>query len=599
MINSMLELVEPALDTSLVYVSEIERMRERIAEYQDRRMDGDSFRRFRLQNGIYGMRGQVDIQMVRIKVPFGRLTSQQLDALGRATATYARGAGHVTTRQDIQLYRVPLTRVPDLLQELGAAGLTTRETSGSVVRNVTADALAGVAPDEAFDVRPYANTVARFFLRNPLTQNLPRKVKIAFSGSAADRAATGIHDIGALAVVQPRPGAAGACRGFQLWVGGGLGSSPHVAQLLEEFTPEDKLLPTLEAIVRVFDRLGNRQSRAKARLKFLVEQLGIAVFRDLVLKERAVLDLVLPQRYPAFDAGPDQIGWVASPPAAGNLHDAGADSADADYARWLASNVIGQKQPGYATVTIALPGGDLSPSQFHALAVITREFAGGECFTSIAQNIVLRWVPQSAVRSLYLALGEISLSDAGADRLSNVVGCPGADTCNTAIVCAHRLTLELHRQLSQQPELSLADDLRGVDIKVSGCPNSCGQHHVAAIGFYGGARRVNNVQTPHYMMLLGGRIAAGRAVFAKPVTSLPAKRVPEAITRVISLYRAGRQNAAETFYTWLDRVGVASLKSAFDDLRTLPNPESAPDLYRDWGEDVPFELHVGESECAV
>ncbi|MBI4790865.1 MAG: nitrite/sulfite reductase [Chloroflexi bacterium] len=586
-------LVEPALDTSLVSASEIERTRNFIADYTTGRMDGDCFRRFRLQNGIYGIRGQTDIQMVRIKIPFGRLTAHQLGGLGRAAETYARGVGHVTTRQDVQLYWVAVERVADLLADLGAVGLTTRESSGNVARNVTADALAGVAPDEAFDVRPYANTVARFLLRNPIALNLPRKFKIAFSGSPADRAVTAIHDIGALAVIRQ------STRGFQIYVGGGLGSNPHAGQLLEDFTPETNLLPTVEAVVRVFDRLGNRQTKAKARLKFLVEQLGIQPFRDLVFKERTALPLVRPQPYPAFDADPDRVGWLAAPQVIvrhGNGHNG---DQDAGYARWLESSVVRQKQPGFAAVSVALPGGDVTSSQFHALATIARDWARGECFTTVTQNIVLRWVREDALSDVYRALRAIGLGEAGAERLWDVVGCAGADTCNTAITTSHRLALALGDRLRARPDLYLAPDLRGIDIKVSGCPNSCGLHHVAAIGFYGGARRVNGLQTPQYMMLLGGRVLPGRVIFGKNVTSIPAKRVPQAVERVIDLYRAGRQDTDETFHDWLDRVGLASLKGQFEDLRNLPDPNLAPDLYRDWSQDFEFKLQVGEAECAV
>ncbi len=599
MIDTQITLVEPALDTSLVVSSEIERIRVFIADYKAGRMDADSFRRFRLQNGIYGIRGQVDIQMVRLRIPLGRLTAVQLEALGRAAGTYARGLGHVTTRQDIQLYWVPLERVPDLLAHLAAVGLTTRETSGSVVRNVTIDPLAGVAPDEAFDVRPYAYAVMRFWLRNPLSQNLPRKIKIAFSGSPADRAATGIHDIGALAVMhwidrKPMPG-------FQIFVGGGLGSSPHAAQLLEEWTPEANLLPTIEAIVRVFDRLGNRQTRGRARLKFLVDQLGIEAFRQFVFKERAVLPLVCAQPYPEFQAIPDGNGWGVSPSVRsgnGNAHN-GSEDKEAGYQRWLESNTVRQKQAEYMAVTLAVPGGDLTAIQFDCLASIVREFAHGECFTTIGQSIVLRWVPQPSVHELFLSLREIGLGQPGAGRLAKVVGCPGADTCNTAITTSHRLVLELSRRLAARPDLTFAPDLRDIDIRVGGCPNSCGHHQVAAIGFYGGARRVNGLQTPHYVMLLGGRVLPGKVVFGKPVTSVPAKRVPEAVERVISLYRAGRENEKETFHDWIGRVGTASLKNLFEDLKDLGDPGLAPDLYRDWGQDFPFKLQVGESECAV
>lgn len=599
MIDTRIALVEPTQDTSLVVSAEIERMREFIAALKAGRIDGDSFRRFRLQNGIYGIRGQTDIQMVRVRVPLGRLTALQLQALGRVTEAYARGIGHITTRQDIQLYWVPLERVVDLLTQLAAVGVTTRETSGSVVRNVSIDPLAGVAADEAFDVRPHADAIMRFWLRNPLSQNMPRKIKIAFSGSSADRAATAMHDIGALATlreVDRRPQ-----RGFQLFVGGGLSSSPHVAQLLEDWTPEDELLPTIEAILRVFDRLGNRQTRARARLKFLIDQMGIQAFRDLVFKERQVLSLVRPQPYPAFEAVPGPAGMETAPTTRGNGSGNGHSGSqpDADYARWLESNVILQKQLGYSAVTVVVPGGDLSASQFRNLVSIVREFARGECLTTIAQNIVLRWVPQQNVHDLYVALREIGLAQAGAGRISKVIGCPGAHTCNTAITTSHRLVLELTRHLTARPDLSVAPDLRGVDIKVGGCPNSCGHHQVAAIGFYGGARRVNGVQTPHYMMLLGGRVLSGNVVFGKPVTAIPAKRVLETVERVISLYRAGRRDAQETFHDWIGRVGVASLRDKFEDLKDLDDPAVAPDLYRDWGQDFPFKLQVGESECAV
>lgn len=597
MIDSRTILAEPGVDTSLVAFSEIDRIREFIADYKAGRIDGDSFRRFRLQNGIYGIRGQVDIQMIRIKVPFGRLTAHQLDGLGRAAQVYASGSGHVTTRQDVQLYQVPLECIPDLLADLGAVGLTTRETAGNVARNVTADPLAGVALDEAFDVRPYASTVAHFLLRNPISQNLPRKLKIAFSGSPADRASTGMHDIGALAVLRQVDGS--PVRGFQILVGGGLGSSPHAAKLLEDFTEGTLLLPTIEAVVRVFDRLGNRQSRAKARLKFLVEQLGLEAFRELVFKERTALRLVSPEPYPEFDADPERIGWVAPPPIVlrnGNGH---GSHEDGDYCAWLAGNAVLQKQPGYAAITVALPGGDVSAAQFHGLASLTREFARGECFTNIAQNVILRWVREDRLRDLYAALCDIGLGEAYANSLWNIVGCPGADTCNTAITTSHRLVLELGRRLRERDDLNTAQDLRGIDVKVSGCPNSCGHHQVAAIGFYGGARRVNGQQTPHYMMLLGGRVLPGKVIFGKPVTSVPAKRVPEAVERVISLYRSGRKDPDETFHDWIDRVGAGSLKNQFDDLRALPDPTLAPDLYRDWGQDFDFKLQVGESECAV
>ncbi|HEX2905573.1 MAG TPA: nitrite/sulfite reductase [Phototrophicaceae bacterium] len=588
--------VEPTLDTSLVVPEEIEHIRRVIADYRTGRIDGDAFRRFRLQNGIYGIRDRVDIHMVRIRIPFGRLTATQLEGLAVVAEHYAGGTGHITTRQNIQLYGIPLHRVADLLGDLGEIGLTTRESSGNVVRNVTTDPLAGVAPDEVFDVRPYANAVVRLLLRNPIAQNLPRKIKIAFSGSAADRAATGIHDIGALAVLRE------AQRGFQLFLGGGLGSNPHAAQRLEDFTPEADLLPTIEAVIRVFDRLGERKIRSKARLKFLIDQIGFETLRTLVLQERAALPLLQPQPYPAVAVNAEQIGWITRPaPAAaftGNHHLFENGNAAA-FQVWLSNNVIWQKQPDYAAVAVAVPGGNLTAFRFNALAAIARQFAQGEIFWTAAQNLLLRWVSWSDLPNLYQALRDIGLEAAGSDRLWNVIGCAGADTCNTAITTSHQLALELGRFLHARPDLSLADDLRGVDIKISGCPNACGHHHVAAIGFYGGARRVNGQQPSHYMLLLGGRILTGSAVFGTPVTSIPARRVPEAVERVLALYRAGRCDVAETFLAWVDRVGPASLKNQFEDLRSLPDPDTASKLYQDWGQTTTFKLQVKEAECAV
>ena len=611
--NNIVHPGEPEADISFVRPTEIVRLREAIGEYLAGRLDADSFRRFRLQNGVYGMRNLVNIQMVRVKIPLGRVTAAQLQALGRVAAAYAGGKGHFTTRQDIQLYGVPLECVPDVLAALAEVGLTSRETSGNVVRNVTVDPLAGVARDEAFDVRPHANAVVRYFLRNPISQNMPRKVKIAFSGSPADRSSTAIHDIGALAVT--REGEGGSERGFEIRVGGGLGSAPRVAALLEAFTPEGDLLPTVEAVIRVFDRLGNRQNRGRARLKYLVEQLGFEAFRDLVLKERATLTILQPDAYPELRKNIHEIGWVSALWPSVGPHD-NADAAQAPrgngngnghkcvqdaaaYGRWLSGNVVYQKQPGFVSVYIALPGGDAGEVQLAGLAEIARRFGRGELFATITQNLALRWVPGGALHELYSALAEIGLAAAGVNRVWNVVGCAGADTCNTAITTSHQLVLELARRLEKRHDLNFAPDLQGMDIKVGGCPNACGHHPVAAIGLYGGARRINGIQTPHYLMLLGGRVEGGAAVMGSPVTSIPAQRVPEAVERVIELYRAGRRAEDETFHQWLDRVGAASLKSQFDDLRQLPNPEVDAALYWDWGQDHPFQLQVGEAECAM
>ncbi len=588
---------EPPLDTSLVIPGEIERIRQMIAKYRMGSIEESLFRRFRLQYGIYGIRNQTGVQMVRVKVPFGRLTASQLEVMASVAENYASGHGHVTTRQDLQFYWIPLDRVPDMLAALGDVGITTREASGNVVRNLTADPLAGVAVDEVFDVRPYANAVARFLLRNPISQNLGRKFKISFSGSPADRAFAGIQDIGAIARIEEEGGF--KVRGFDIFVGGGLGANPRLANRLEAFTPAVQLLPTVEAIIRIFNRLGNRENRKKARLKFLVAQVGMDAFRELVFQERAVLPMVNAHPYPDF-AG-EHIGWTTPPHPVTALPSKGGKRplpGDPSYRQWYETNVIWQKQSGYAAVFVTLPAGDITAPQFRSLAEIARRFAGGEVYTTITQNIAFRWISKNSLADLYQALKETGLAAAGTHWLPDVVGCAGADTCNLGITTSHRLVQELIRRLSHQPDRYLAADLRGIDIKIGGCPNACGHHHIAAIGLQGGARRINGQLVPHYRLLLGGRVTAGGTVLGTPVVSIPARNVPQAVERVVTLYRAGF-NPGESFYEWIDRVGPTSLKGAFKDLQSLPDPDQNPHAYRDWGQETTFSIQVGESECAV
>ena len=597
MATAAYELVEPKLDTSLIVPEEFEQFRHMVQQYKSGKIEPDLFRRYRLQNGIYGIRNEVDIQMVRVKVPFGRMTAAQLDGLADVMDEFSDGRGHITTRQAIQFYWIPIERIPDMLAGLAKVGLTSREACGNTVRNVTADPLAGVAPDEVFDIRPYANTIVRFLLRNPIGQNLSRKFKISLSGSDADRAMAGMHDVGIIAALKEENGK--YVRGFKVHIGGGLGNAPRASILIEDFTREADLLPTVEAAVRIFDRLGNRQNRAKARLKFVVEQMGADAFRALVIKERNVLGLFQPKGYPNYEIHEEQIGWVDRQLPVASSQPPTDIPADAGYERWLADNVTGQKQAGFSAVQIAVPGGDLWSKDYRKLAQIARRFGQGEIFTTVTQNLVLRWIPNNDLYDLYLALHEMDLSESGTYRLWNVVGCPGADTCNLAITTSHQLTLELTKRLrGDMADLGFAEDLKGVDIKVSGCPNSCGQHHIAAIGFYGGARRLHGEQVPHYMMMLGGRTGSGSAVFGTPVISIPAKLVPDAIQRVISFYREQRTEG-ETYYQWIDRIGPASLKDKFNDLRDVPEMAVAAEVYKDWGQAMPFKLQVGEGECAV
>lgn len=549
------------LDPSIA--AEIDRFADLIARRQRGEVDEEDFRRFRLQRGIYGIRGQTDIQMVRVKIPYGSLTAAQLERLGKIAETFARGIGHITTRQDVQFYWVPLGQVPEVLRRLAEVGLTTREACGNVVRNVTACPLAGVCATEIFDVTPYAAALSRHLLRNPVCQALPRKFKIAFSGCATDCAVAGIHDIGALPIIREEGGV--GRQGFRLYVGGGLGPVPRAAHLLEPFTPAEDLILTAVAILRVFDRLGNRRNKARARMKFLIEELGIEEFRRLVLEERRVVWAAWPGELP-------RVPEVAEPAP---VSDAGVyppnGPVPAGFEVWQKSNVVAQKQAGFYAAYVTVAGGDLTADQFRALAALVQRFPGIELRTTSTQNLALRWIRETWLPGLYTALDAAGLGRPGVHGLGDVVSCPGADTCIQAVTYSHRLALELTRQLAQRPDpfttfragsstgsgqaLGLAEELKGVTIKISGCPNSCGHHHIATIGLCGAARKVGDRQVPHYQLLLGGEVSDGQVTFAQPVMRIPARRVPEAIFRLIELYQAERAEG-ESFMDWIKRKEV-------------------------------------------
>ncbi len=555
------------------------------------------FKRFRLQHGIYGIRGLTDIQMIRLKIPFGRLTGEQMAKIAQIARTYSNGTAHITTRQNMQLYYVDLEKIPQALAEFAEVGLTTREASGNVVRNVTACPLAGVCASEVFDVTPYAEATARFFLRNPVAQNMPRKFKIAFSGCTTDCALSAIHDIGAIAVIKTE--GKQVIKGFKLYVGGGLGASPKLAQLLEPFTPANRLLLTVEAIIRVFDRLGNRENRAQARMKFLIGALGIEKFRERVFAERTALWGAMPT-YPTIDddSAPRLIPGAlpASLPV---------DTRNPALQQWIATNVVPQKQKGFYSVFIFLPGGDITTAQLIQLSAIARRYARNEVRTTITQNMVLRWVEEKNLETLFKILQPIGLAKPGAHRLGDVVSCPGADTCNLAITHSQRLAKELIRRLETTGDLALADDLQDIIIKISGCPNSCGHHHTAPIGLQGAAKKVNGQQVPYYTLLLGGHMDAENSTYGTPMMRLPARRVPDAIIKLVQEYRTQRQNG-EAFLDWLQRLDTPNgalkrtIRALLSEFESLPQPEVSPELYVDWGqENGVFAVEIGEGECAT
>ncbi len=579
------EFLREAPDASREEIVQFQRLVER---YFLGELSPDEFKARRLQMGTYGIRNVDGVHMMRIKVPAGRLSTEQLECLADLAQTYSKGIGHITTRQDIQLYWIPTNEAPTAMARAAAVGLTTREACGNSVRNVTACPLAGVSPTELFDVTKHAEAVTRHFLRNPVSQKLPRKFKIAFEGCSVDHAKTAIHDIGAVAAIREDGGK--RTMGFRIYVGGGLGAAPMSAILLEPFTPPVELLRTCEAIVRVHDRLGDRKNKATARIKFVVKRLGADAFRREVFTERAKLPRYV---YPEMDAtetdetSPAPIEPSTTDGPIGNV-----------FSQWLVTNVVRQKQPGYSVVTIRLRLGDISSDQMRALARIVRRHGGGWLRVSIEQNLVLRWIRNDRLISVYRELAPVGLAEPEADRLQDVTSCPGASTCQLGIAASRGLAGAVEARLREAR--LFGEDVDHIRIKISGCPNSCSQHHIADIGFFGGARKINERLVPHFQLLLGGRITEEKAEFGQPILKLPARRIPDAVVRILERYRKDRQSKQESFKVFTTRVGSEYWKAALDAFTTLPSYEASADAYRDWGVETDFSLGgMGPGECAA
>ena len=566
---------------------EIDEFKRLVEQYFTGELSPDEFKARRLHMGTYGIRNTKDIHMMRIKIPAGKFTPEQLECLADVAEQYSKGIGHFTTRQDMQLYWIPTKDVPGVMAKTAAAGLTTREACGNSVRNVTACPLAGVSPAEVFDVTKHAEAVTKHFLRNPTSQKLPRKFKIAFEGCPTDHARTAIHDIGAVAAVTEEGGK--KVLGFRLYVGGGLGAAPMQAISLEPFTPTTDLLRTCEAMVRVHDRLGNRKNKAQARIKFVVKQLGPDAFRKEVFAER--------DKLPAYPYPDMQVTDTDEKPGTPAPDIRPAAAVNGTWKRWMFTNVIGQKQDGFSTVTIRLRLGDISSAQMRGLAKIIRRF-GCRARVVITQNVMLRWVRNEHLQALFSELEPLGLAETEAEKLHDVTSCPGAETCQLGISASRGLSRALEQRFK---EVGLTgEDIENVHIKVSGCPNSCGQHHVADIGFFGGAKKVGEHLAPHFQLMVGGMTDEGKAIFGQPVLKLPAKRIPDAVVKMLELYRTDRASAQESFRSFSGRVGVAYWKQALEPYTSLPAYEQSPEAYRDWGAETEFSLGgMGPGECAA
>ena len=579
-------------------LEEIETFEDEVARLQSGETPVEMFKPFRLQFGIYGQR-QPDVQMVRIKIPFGGLTANQLRRIAELADTYATGVGHVTTRQDIQLHFAPLPQVGTIMRKLAEVDVTTREACANTVRNVTACALAGICPGEVFDVTPYANTVAQHLLRNPLTQSLPRKFKIAFSGCQSDCALTPIHDVGLLANRNDQ-----GTIGFKMVVGGGLGSTPRVAKLLREFVPIEELLPSIEACIKVFDNLGNRKNRSKARMKFVIDKLGFDEFKrqwqeayDVLLKSGATTPIfkLLPYQdeAPLIMPTKSSNGTSSNGNGTGNGSN-GSTGAQSSFEVWRRTNVIAQRQAGFLAAVIKLPSGDMTTEQMYALADFAETYANGNIRTTISQNMIIRWIPESRIHELYDALVSQNLGAPGAEGVEDIVSCPGTDTCGLGITSSKGLA----RALSELfPAGETPNDLKGVDVKISGCHNSCAQHHIATIGLHGVGKRIGDHIAPVYELHLGGQVN-GTAKIAQLIVKVPAKNVPAAIQHLLDYYRENREDG-ESLQAFITRTGKAKLKEQLIPHTFLPAFAENSEYYFDWEADEEFSVEdLGPGECA-
>jgi len=591
-------VVPAARDLTDEQYRDIERFERAIAQYLAGEISEDVFRVMRLNNGVYGQRQGGTNQMVRIKLPAGTITPEQLDLMGRLSEEYSRGWGHITTRQNVQVHYVELTKVPDLMRELAEVGLTSREACGDTVRNVMACHLAGACPHEFLDVTPWAEAAFEHFVRNPLGQRLPRKFKINFSGCSTDCGQAMFNDVGVIAA--PRTLDDGSVEnGFRIFIAGGLGANPHPALALEDFTTREDLLPTIEAVLRVFDQTGNRDNKLRARLKWVVDQLGIDEVRRRVLKIRHTLPASSswPGGIPAIvaKAGDAPAGKSSTVEATAVGHGVSISLTPRDpYERWVATGVVRGTANGTVSAVAYAALGDITASQFRALARIQRELSA-DVRLSNRQNVVFRGLTEAQLPTLYAGLDAIGMARPGAELARDVVACPGADTCNIAVTQSRGLAKAIGEALEEE---GLAE-VGGVRINISGCTNSCGQHHASDIGFFGAERRAHGRSAPGYQMLLGGYVGQEQIHFGEKATRLPAKAAPQAVVRVVRQF-ADERTAGESFRGWMERSGGASaIGASLKDLDVFPTFDEAPEFYSDFDETGPFVAEVGESECAV
>jgi sulfite reductase (ferredoxin) len=571
------EIENPIVEKDIL---ELER---KIHLFNEGKIDEERFRSLRLARGIYGQR-QFGVQMIRIKLPYGKVTSEQLHRISNVSDDYSRGRLHITTRQDIQIHHVSLDRTPELWAQLEKDDITLREACGNAVRNITASETAGIDVDEPFDVSPYADATFKFFLRNPICQEMGRKFKMSFSGTDDDSAISFIHDLGFIAKIKTENGV--SKKGFKVLLGGGLGSQPRHADVIYNFLEEDLLIPTIEGVLRIFDRFGERAKRAKARLKFLVKEIGVEAFLELVSDEINALEN---KKFKIDTAAFEQpISFQEEAIPSVKIENEGA------FQKWKETNVIKQKQAGLFAIGIKVHLGDFYTPKARLLADLVKKYAANEIRLTLRQNILIRHIREELLPFFYVELKKLGFANAGYNSTADITACPGTDTCNLGISSSTGIAVVLEKVLEEEYPQYLNN--KEIAIKISGCMNACGQHNMAHIGFQGMSLKVGNLQAPALQVLIGGGILGdGNGRFSDKLLKIPSKRGPESL-RVLLDDIAKNQQEKETFLEYYDRQGKIYFYDLLKRLSDTTNLE--PSDFVDWGHSEKYVKAIGVGECA-
>ncbi|MCH4553192.1 MULTISPECIES: HEPN domain-containing protein [Aestuariibaculum] len=566
------EIENPIVEKDIIELA------RKIELFNNGNIDEEKFRSLRLARGVYGQR-QEGVQMIRIKLPYGKVKSNQLRRISDVSDEYSRGRLHITTRQDIQIHYVDLNRTPELWAELEKDDVTLREACGNTVRNVTASETAGIDVNEPFDVSPYADALYKFFLRNPICQEMGRKFKVSFSSTDADTGLAYMHDLGFIAKSE------NGVRGFKVMIGGGLGSQPRHADVLYDFLPSDKIIPTMEGVLRIFDRYGERKSRAKARMKFLIKDIGLEAFKALVEEEQNAIEF----KTVAIDADAYEVSVPVSVEAPQvEIKDQKA------FEIWKSTNLIPQKQEGYVAIGIKVLLGDFYTDKARLLADLVDKYAAGEIRLTLRQNIVIPFVKEELVPFFYTELEKLGFVEVGYNKAVDITACPGTDTCNLGIASSTGIADELERVIkAEYPQYLNNDD---VVIKISGCMNACGQHNMANIGFQGmSVRTPDKLVAPALQVLLGGgNLGDGNGLFADKVVKVPSRRGPEALRRILDDFEANSNG--KSFIEYYKATGDRYFYDLLNDLQDVTN--LTPEDFIDWGNEEKYEKEIGVGECA-